>query len=50
MWIVYRVDKDAIVIGDVLGKTTRTTPRDVIERGQKRLEAYDRAARERKRG
>jgi phage-related protein len=48
--IVYRVDKDAIVIGDVFGKTTRTTPRDVIERCQKRLEAYDRAARERKRG
>lgn len=30
--IVYRADKDAIVIGDVFAKTSRTTPRGVIER------------------
>ena len=48
--IVYRVDEDAIVIGDVFAKKTRTTPRDVIERCQRRLEVYDRAARERKKG
>jgi phage-related protein len=46
--IVYRVDDDAIVIGDVFAKTSRTTPRGVIERCHKRLDAYDRAARERK--
>ena len=46
--IVYRVDEDAIVIGDVFAKTTRTTPRDVIDRCQRRLAAYDRTARERK--
>jgi phage-related protein len=46
--IVYRADEDAIVIGDVFAKTSRTTPRGVIERCQKRLEAYDRAARGRK--
>ena len=47
--IVYRVDQDAIVIGDVFAKKTRITPRDVIDRCQRRLEVYDRAARERKR-
>jgi phage-related protein len=46
--IVYRVDEDAIVIGDVFAKKTRTTPREVIDRCQRRLQAYDRAARERK--
>src|SRR5439155_17848508 len=35
-------------ISDVFGKKTRKTPRDVIERCRRRLEAYDRAARERK--
>lgn len=43
--IVYRVDDDSIVIGDVFAKRTRTTPRDVIDRCQRRLEAYDRGAR-----
>ncbi len=46
--IVYRVDDDAIVIGDVFAKKTRTTPRDVISRSQRRLEVYDRAARGRR--
>jgi phage-related protein len=45
--IVYRVDPDAIVIGDVFAKKTRMTPREVIDRCQRRLEVYDRAARER---
>ena len=45
--IVYRVDRDAIVIGDVFAKQSRATPRDVIARCQKRLAAYDRAAGER---
>jgi len=47
--IVYRVDVDAIVIGDVFEKKTKKTPRNVIERCQRRLEAYDRAVREGKR-
>lgn len=46
--IVYRVDQDAILIGEVFAKKTRKTPRDVIERCQRRLQAYDRATRERK--
>jgi hypothetical protein len=40
------VDEDAIVIGDVFAKKSRTTPREVIQRCQKRLAAYDRSARE----
>lgn len=43
--IVYRVDEDAIVIGDVFAKKSRTTPREVVQRCQKRLAAYDRVAR-----
>lgn len=45
--IVYRVDEDAIVIGDVFAKKSRATPREVIQRCQKRLAAYDRAGGER---
>ena len=41
--IVYRIDGDAIVIADVFPKTTRTTPRRIIEECQRRLRAYDRA-------
>lgn len=44
--IVYRVDEDAIVIGDVFAKKTRSTPREVIQRCKKRLAAYDSAGRE----
>lgn len=44
--IVYRVDADAIVIGDVFEKKTAKTPRNVIERCQRRLEVYDRVVRE----
>ena len=42
--IVYRLDADAIVIADVFPKTTRATPRRVIEECQRRLSAYDRAS------
>jgi len=44
--IVYRVDVDAIVIGDVFEKKTQNAPRNVMERCRRRLEAYDRAVRE----
>jgi phage-related protein len=44
--IIYRGDEDAIVIGDVFAKKSRTTPREVIRRCRKRLAAYDRAGRE----
>jgi len=42
--VVYRIDDDAIVICDVFAKKTRATPREVVSRCQRRLEAYDRAA------
>jgi len=44
--IVYRADTDAIVIVEVFSKKTRATPFQVIESSQRRLAAYDRAARE----
>jgi phage-related protein len=40
--IVYRVDQDAVLIVEVFNKTTRTTPKSVIEVCQKRLARYDR--------
>jgi phage-related protein len=39
--IIYRIDDDAIVIVEVFNKTTRTTPKSVIEVCQKRLIRYD---------
>jgi phage-related protein len=39
--IIYRIDDDAIVIVEVFNKTTRTTPKSVIEICQKRLTRYD---------
>jgi phage-related protein len=44
--IVYRIDGDAIVIGEVFEKKTAKTARNVIERCQKRFEVYDRVVRE----
>lgn len=40
--IIYRSDPDAILIADIFPKTTRTTPRSVIEASQQRLRTYDR--------
>jgi phage-related protein len=39
--IVHRIDPDAIVIADVFKKTTRVTPRSVIEVSRGRLRRYD---------
>ena len=44
--IVYRHDADAIVIADVFAKTTRQTPKNVIENCQRRLAKYDKACEE----
>lgn len=41
--IVYRIDRDAIVIADVFSKKTRQTPDTVIKTCQKRLKEYDNA-------
>jgi len=42
--VVYRVDADAIVIADVFAKTSQTTPTTAIKNSQRRLRAYDDAA------
>ena len=39
--IVYRTDQDAIVIGAVFAKKTRTTPNEVIAICQRRIREYD---------
>ncbi len=40
--IIYRSDHDRILIVDVFAKTTRQTPRHIIDACQARLGAYDR--------
>ncbi|MBD3220017.1 type II toxin-antitoxin system RelE/ParE family toxin [bacterium] len=40
--IVYRIDRDAILVLAVFHKKTRTTPRSVIETCRARAAAYDR--------
>ena len=42
--VVYRVDADAIVIADVFAQTSQTTPMMAIKNSQRRLRAYDDAA------
>jgi phage-related protein len=41
--IMYRIDSDAIIILAVFRKTTRETPKHVIDQIQRRLRAYDAA-------
>lgn len=48
--IIYRIDRDAIVIAEVFSKKTRKTPPDVIERCKKRLQSYDEVTGQRSRG
>lgn len=44
--IVYRVDPDAVVIGDVFQKTTQQTPPRIIAECRRRLKRYDHPATE----
>ena len=39
--IIYRVDLDAVLIGDVFAKKTRQTPLSVINACKRRFAAYD---------
>jgi phage-related protein len=39
--LIYRVDADAIVVGDVFVKTTQKTPARVIEQCRRRFARYD---------
>ena len=43
--IIYRIDKDAIVISDVFAKKTGKTPARVIQNCKARLTDYDKIAR-----
>jgi phage-related protein len=45
--IIYRLDEDAIVIVDVFPKTTRKTPKRVIDTCKRRLKLYDEASEDR---
>jgi phage-related protein len=42
--IVYRLDRDAVIICEVFSKKTRATPKNVIQSCRRRLAAYDAAA------
>jgi phage-related protein len=39
--IVYRLDKDELLIVEVFSKTTRATPKDVIDTCKQRLRTWD---------
>ncbi len=39
--IIYRVDRDGIVIVEIFAKKTQKTPATVIERCKRRLKGYD---------
>lgn len=39
--IIYRIDEDAIIILEVFAKKTNQTPKETLERCQKRLKLYD---------
>jgi len=40
--IIYRLDHDAVIIGEVFRKKTPATPGPVIDTCKRRFEAYDR--------
>ena len=39
--VVYRLDKEEILVVELFSKTTRTTPRDVIDACKQRLRTWD---------
>jgi phage-related protein len=39
--VIYRIDDDAIIIGEVFPKKTQKTPREVIDICQRRFARYD---------
>jgi phage-related protein len=41
--IVYRIDPDAVIIGEVFSKKSRTTPKSVIKNCKRRFRQYDSA-------
>lgn len=39
--IVYRLDRDAVIIGEVFAKKTRQTPKRIIDTCKRRFKRYD---------
>jgi phage-related protein len=39
--IIYRVDHDAVIVGDVFSKKSRTTPKVVVDACRRRYRSYD---------
>jgi phage-related protein len=46
--IIYRVDRDAVIIAEVFAKTSQATPKAAIELSQDRLGRYDQASKGRR--
>lgn len=46
--IFYRIDRDAIVIADVVKKKTQSTPKTVVEACKRRFAQFDRVSEERR--
>ncbi len=46
--VIYRIDRDAIVIAEVFAKKTQETPDEVVRNSQRRLKDYDDASRQAK--
>lgn len=46
--ILYRIDRHAIVIAEVVKKKTQSTPKTVVEACKRRLAQYDRVSEERR--
>jgi phage-related protein len=46
--IIYRIDRDAIVILEVFPKKTNATPKEVIDTCGRRLKEYDNASKQTK--
>lgn len=42
--IIYRLDPDAVIIGEVFSKKTQSTPRKVIDICKARFKHYDKAS------
>jgi phage-related protein len=42
--IIYRIDRDAIVILDVFSKKSKVTPQSAINRSRKKMREYDDAS------
>ena len=41
--VIYRIDRDAVIILEVFAKTSQATPKQAIEVSQQRLRQYDEA-------